>query len=29
VLLIMGPWMLQMFLDYFQGLVREIPQLIG
>ena len=29
VLLIMGPWMLQMFLDYFQGLIRDIPQLIG
>jgi flagellar biosynthetic protein FliQ len=29
VLLIMGPWMLQMFLDYFQALIRDIPQLIG
>jgi flagellar biosynthetic protein FliQ len=29
VLLLMGPWMLQMFLDYFQGLIRDIPQLIG
>lgn len=29
VLLIMGPWMLQMFLDYFQSLIRDIPQLIG
>jgi len=29
VLLVMGPWMLQMFLDYFQGLIREIPHLIG
>ena len=29
VLLIMGPWMLQIFLDYFQGLIRDIPQLIG
>jgi flagellar biosynthesis protein FliQ len=29
VLLVVGPWMLQTFLDYFQGLVREIPQLIG
>lgn len=29
VLLIAGPWMLQTFLDYFQGLIREIPQLIG
>ena len=29
VLLLMGPWMLQVFLDYFQGLIRDIPQLIG
>jgi len=29
VLLIMGPGMMQMFLDYFQGLIRDIPQLIG
>ena len=29
VLLLAGPWMLQTFLDYFQGLIREIPQLIG
>jgi flagellar biosynthesis protein FliQ len=29
VLLIVGPWMLQVFLDYFQDLIREIPQLIG
>ena len=29
VLLVMGPWMLQMFLDYFEGLVRDIPHLIG
>ena len=29
VLLIMGPSMLQMFLDYFQTLIRDIPQLIG
>lgn len=29
VLLLMGPAMLQMFLDYFQTLVRDIPQLIG
>ncbi|MGR9013348.1 MAG: flagellar biosynthesis protein FliQ [Gammaproteobacteria bacterium] len=29
VLMVMGPGMLQMFLDYFQGLVRDIPQLIG
>ncbi len=29
VLMVMGPAMLQMFLDYFQGLIREIPHLIG
>lgn len=29
VLMIMGPGMLQLFLDYFQGLIRDIPQLIG
>ena len=29
VLLIMGPWMLQMYVDYFQQLVRDIPLLIG
>ena len=29
VLLMIGPWMLQLFLDYFQGLIRDIPQLIG
>jgi len=29
VLMLMGPSMLQMFVDYFQGLVRDIPQLIG
>jgi flagellar biosynthetic protein FliQ len=29
VLLIMGPAMLQMFIDYFQGLIRDIPHLIG
>ncbi|TAL46973.1 MAG: flagellar biosynthesis protein FliQ [Methylovulum sp.] len=29
VLLIMGPGMLQMFVDYFQELIREIPHLIG
>ena len=29
VLMIVGPAMLQMFLDYFQGLLREIPHLIG
>ncbi|KJV07887.1 flagellar biosynthesis protein FliQ [Methylocucumis oryzae] len=29
VLVIMGPAMLQMFLDYFQHLIKEIPVLIG
>ncbi len=29
VLMIMGPGMLQMFLDYFQDLIRDIPHLIG
>ena len=29
VLLIMGPWMMQLFLDYFQTLIRDIPTLIG
>jgi flagellar biosynthetic protein FliQ len=29
VLLLAGPWMLQLFLDYFQGLIKTIPQLIG
>lgn len=29
VLMIMGPWMLQMYLDYFQDLIRDIPFLIG
>jgi flagellar biosynthetic protein FliQ len=29
VLLFMGPAMLQMFLDYFRDLIKEIPLLIG
>ena len=29
VLMIAGPWMLQMYLDYFQQLIRDIPHLIG
>ncbi|MGY6277681.1 flagellar biosynthesis protein FliQ [Methylomonas sp. MgM2] len=29
VLMIAGPGMLQMLIDYFQDLVREIPNLIG
>ncbi len=29
VLLLAGPAMLQMFLDYFKDLIRDIPSLIG
>ena len=29
VLMIAGPWMLQVIIDYFQDLVRQIPELIG
>ncbi len=29
VLLILGPGMLQMFLDYFHDLIKDIPHLIG
>jgi len=29
VLMIAGPWMLQAVIDYFQDLVRKIPELIG
>jgi flagellar biosynthetic protein FliQ len=29
VMMLMGPAMLQMFLDYFHDLVKEIPTLIG
>jgi flagellar biosynthetic protein FliQ len=29
VLLLMGPVMLQMFLDYFRDLIKDIPSLIG
>jgi flagellar biosynthetic protein FliQ len=29
VLMMMGPGMLQMFIDYFQNLIRDIPHLIG
>lgn len=29
VMMVMGPWMLQMYLDYFQQLIRDIPELIG
>ncbi len=29
VMMAMGPWMLQMYLDYFQQLIRDIPEMIG
>lgn len=29
VLLLVGPMMLQLFLDYFRDLIRDIPNLIG
>jgi flagellar biosynthetic protein FliQ len=29
VLLLVGPAMLQLFLDYFRDLIKEIPLLIG
>ncbi|MDR3220416.1 MAG: flagellar biosynthesis protein FliQ [Candidatus Accumulibacter sp.] len=29
VLILAGPWMLQMFVDYFRQLFERIPQLIG
>lgn len=29
VLLVAGPWMLQVFLDYFRDLIVEIPRLLG
>lgn len=29
VLMIGGPWMLQVMIDYFQDLIRQIPELIG
>ncbi len=29
VLMLAGPWMLQMFVDYFQDLIHDIPSLIG
>jgi len=29
VMMIAGPWMLQMLVDYFQTAVRDIPNLIG
>ena len=29
VMMVLGPWMLQMYLDYFQQLIRDIPEMIG
>jgi len=29
VLMIAGPWMLQVLIDYFQDLIHQIPMLIG
>lgn len=29
VLMLAGPWMLQVIIEFFQGLVRDIPNLIG
>ncbi len=29
VLILAGPWMLQVIIDYFQDLVRKIPEIIG
>lgn len=29
ILMAIGPGMMQMFIDYFQGLIRDIPHLIG
>ncbi|MCK5122417.1 MAG: flagellar biosynthesis protein FliQ [Methylomarinum sp.] len=29
VLMIAGPWMLQVIIDYFQNLMHKIPELIG
>ncbi len=29
VLMIAGPWMLQVIIDYFQDLMHQIPELIG
>ena len=29
VLMIAGPWMLQVIIDFFQDLLRQIPELIG
>ncbi len=29
VLMVAGPWMLQVMIDFFQELVRDVPYLIG
>lgn len=29
VLMLLGPWMLQVLIDFFQGLMLQIPTLIG
>ncbi len=29
VLMLAGPWMLQVIIDYFQDLVHQIPEIIG
>lgn len=29
VLMVAGPWMLQVIIDYFQDLLHQIPELIG
>jgi len=29
VLMLAGPWMLQVMIDYFRDLVHQIPELIG
>ncbi len=29
VLMLAGPWMLQVLIDYFQGLIHQIPTIIG
>ena len=29
VLMVAGPWMLQVIIDFFQNLVHQIPELIG
>lgn len=29
VLMLAGPWMLQMYVDYLQDVIRDVPELIG